>query len=154
MYHYKGCGLPNVWLVNGFTERDTPYGPAVAIADIDGLHRVIGLEIIEKPGRFSPEEVRFLRKEMDLSQKMLAECLQLKEVTVRNWERKDRPKGGCPKGPAQLLLRMLYLEYTGGDGQVREMVERLSNLDQASCQLQLRFKDSPEIGWRRESLAA
>lgn len=149
MYHYKGCGLPNVWLVNGFTERDTPYGPAVAIADIDGLHRTIGLEIIGKPGRFSPEEVRFLRKEMDLSQRALAECLQLKEITVRNWERK-----GCPKGPAQILLRMLYLEYTGGDGRVREMVERLSSLDQVSCQLQLRFKDLPETGWRRELLAA
>ena len=31
MYHYRECGLRNVWLANGFDEHDTPYGPGIAI---------------------------------------------------------------------------------------------------------------------------
>ena len=30
MYHYRECGLRNVWLANGFEQHETPYGPGVA----------------------------------------------------------------------------------------------------------------------------
>ena len=41
-YHYKGCGLDNVYLHGGVTYVDTPRGKAVQIENIEGLHRAIG----------------------------------------------------------------------------------------------------------------
>lgn len=37
MYHYTDGGLKNVWLVNGYTLREMPYGEGIAINDLDGL---------------------------------------------------------------------------------------------------------------------
>ena len=31
MYHYRECGLRNVWLANGYDEHDTPYGPGTKL---------------------------------------------------------------------------------------------------------------------------
>ena len=37
MYHYQGCGLPNVFLQNGYELVETPYGQGVTIHDLDFL---------------------------------------------------------------------------------------------------------------------
>lgn len=49
MYHYTDGGLRNVWLKNGYTEQSTPYGEAVAFADVQGLTRAICLGLTRKP---------------------------------------------------------------------------------------------------------
>ncbi|MBU0656550.1 MAG: hypothetical protein KJ914_15615 [Gammaproteobacteria bacterium] len=46
LLHYQSCGLANVWLCNGFENKQTPYGEAVSIADVEGLHKAIGLFIL------------------------------------------------------------------------------------------------------------
>ena len=43
MYHFIESGLPNIWLRNGYTEENSPYGPTVAFEDIFGLHRAIAM---------------------------------------------------------------------------------------------------------------
>ncbi len=151
MYHYTGSGLSNIWLSNGYSEHETPYGPAVSITDVEGLHKAIGLEIVYQPlKRLAGEEVRFLRLEMDLSQRALATMLSLREITVRKWE-----QNGCPKGPAQILLRALYLLHISGNAQLKEIMERLRTLDcKTAVQMKLRFRDDPDQGWKRERLAA
>ncbi len=75
MFHYDLCGLRNIWLKNGFEFHDTPYGRSVAIHDVDGLHKAIGMHLINNKPRLSPLEVRFLRKELNLSQVNLAKWL-------------------------------------------------------------------------------
>ena len=50
-YHYVECGLPNVWLRNGFEKKQTPYGEGVSISDIEGLHRCISRTLCDKPGQ-------------------------------------------------------------------------------------------------------
>ena len=45
LHHYRECGLDNVFLLNGFTVRETRHGRAVSIEDIDGLHRTIGTHL-------------------------------------------------------------------------------------------------------------
>jgi len=44
MLHYESCGLPNVWLKGGFVKDETPYGETIAIHNIEGLHKVLGLK--------------------------------------------------------------------------------------------------------------
>ena len=45
-HHYVNSGLDYVYLANGFTVHDTPYGSGVAIENADGLHHAIAVAII------------------------------------------------------------------------------------------------------------
>ncbi|MBA2591155.1 MAG: helix-turn-helix domain-containing protein [Gammaproteobacteria bacterium] len=143
MYHYTGCGLRNIWLRNGFTVRDTAYGKALAIHDLEGLHRTIGLYLVDRKPDLSGAEVRFLRKELDMPQKRLAEFLGVSENSVRGWEN-DR---GAISRPAEHMLRILYREHVAGDGSVRGFVERLAELDRRGHAKKLELEDTA-TGWR------
>jgi putative transcriptional regulator len=48
------------------------YGPMIHIENINGLHRAIGLHIVEKLEPMSGREFRFLRKQMGLTQSELS----------------------------------------------------------------------------------
>lgn len=127
MYHYKESGLDNVYLENGYHVHQTPYGEGISIEDTDGLHRVIGRWIVSLPKPINGAELRFLRIEMDTTQRHLAGIIGATEQTLRLWE-KHRKKS-IP-GPVDRLIRTLYSEYLGGDGSVRRSLERLATLDQ------------------------
>ncbi len=127
MYHYKESGLDNVYLENGFRVHKTPYGEGISIQNTEGLHKAIGRWLVSLPKPLNGAELRFLRVEMDTTQRDLAGILGTTEQSLRLWE-KHRKK--AMPGPADRLLRTLYSEYIGGDGHVRRMLERLCELDQ------------------------
>ncbi len=123
MHHYIESGLQNVWLANGYRKRKVAGGHAVAIADADGLHRAIGRAIAQKSS-MTGAEFRFLRKELALSQVRFGQLVGASEEAVSLWERRGRvPKSAC------LLMQALYLETIDGNVQVRELIERLADLD-------------------------
>lgn len=143
-YHYTACGLKNVWLMNGVAFRDTPHGRAVSIRDQKGLHLAIGSHLAHnKPGLLSSTEIRFLRKELDLSQATLARLMRVTESTYRNWEN-NRTK---ISGPADALLRRLFIEHGEGDGTVRELIQQLAELDRRP-QARIEFSID-RSGWHR-----
>ena len=41
MYHFKECGLPYVWLADGYEISKTVFGDVVRIEDLEGLHQAI-----------------------------------------------------------------------------------------------------------------
>lgn len=141
MYHYTESGLRNVWLANGYKIRNVGGEEAVAIHDVDQLHRVIGRSLARKP-RLTGSELRFLRKEMGLSQNRLAELLGTSEQTVSLWERRGRVPTGYDR-----LVRAFYLEYVDGNVKLQEMVERLIDLDQKEEDKAV-FEDT-DYGWKR-----
>ncbi len=145
MYHYAECGLPNVWLRNGFVVKETAYGEAVAIEDVEGLHQEIGRMLAEQSGPLTGAEFRFLRKELELSQDSLAEIIGKSSQAVALWEKND-------KVPmlADRLLRGLYLEATTGNARLMEAITHINRLDHSLHQLQLSF----EGAWKPEGLAA
>jgi DNA-binding transcriptional regulator YiaG len=126
MYNYVGCGLRNVWLVNGFEIRETPYGESVAIENVLGLHRAIGEWLINSSGRLSGPEFRFLRKEQELSQRSLGDVLGADEQSVARWE-KGRQR--VPKW-ADHFVRGLYNQYINGDGTLKELIDRINSLEE------------------------
>lgn len=142
MYHYRECGLRNVWLANGFEEHDTPYGEGVAIHDLEGLHRTIAHGLVGKGGKLTGAELRFLRQEMDMSQAKLAAMLGNEAQTVALWEK----RGGQPK-IADRFIRAIYRELNEGNAQIRAMIERLvdSDIEEADARLTLEQDDG---GWR------
>ena len=144
MFHYKSCGLKNIYLRNGFVEKDTPYGKAVSIHNLEGLHKAIGLHIVKQnPGVLSKEEVVFLRKELDLPQRQMADLLDVNESTYRNWE-SGRAR---ISGPADRLLRALYVDTICGNGKTRDLLERISQLNRAAYGAETLEMEEVDDGW-------
>jgi putative transcriptional regulator len=141
MYHYTESGLQNVWLSSGYTVVKTKHGNGVAIHDVAGLHRVIGKALARKP-KLTGSELRFLRKEMEMSQSALAAMVGTSEQNVSLWER----RGGIPR-TADRLVRLIYLEHMGNNPKVRELIDRLNLQDREQKLEKLTFS-SHSGKWR------
>ena len=135
MYHYTECGLKNVWLSNGVVTKQTPYGETTAIKNVKALHLAIGRTIAQSPEKLKGDQVRFLRTEMDWSQKRLASILAVKELTVGRWERNETKV----TGPARMALCLLYLSYSENP-EITELVDNLAALDRKVSAKELTFK--------------
>lgn len=147
MYHYTLCGLDNVYLNNGYAMKNSPYGETVSIQDIKGLHKVIGLSIVECPNPLTAKEIKFLRKEMDCSQKALAEMLGVKEVSVRKWENETNTISGT----ADRLLRVLYKECVDENSSIKVLIEKIAQLDKKTHQnIRLQFTETAD-GWKKKA---
>jgi DNA-binding transcriptional regulator YiaG len=124
MYHYTESGLQNVWLKNGYVIRETPYGKGVSIHDVVGLHKLIGRAIARQP-KLTGAQLRFLRKEMGMSQSALADLIGTSEQNISLWER----RGHIPK-TSDRLIKLLYMEYIGENQKIRELIDRINAQDQ------------------------
>lgn len=147
-YHYTDSGLDNVWLANGFTVHKTSYGEGISIQNTEGLHRAIGEWLIDLPKPLNGTELRFLRLEMELTQRDLGGILGAEEQSIRRWE-KARTRE--INGSADRLLRALYSEYLHGDGSVRRVVDRLAALNRVD-RTEVRFCETPK-GWLPDDCA-
>ena len=145
MHRYVESGLDNIYLENGYRIHRTPYGEGISIQDTEGLNRAIGRWLVSLPKPLTGAKLRFLRLEMEATQKDLASILGTTEQTLRLWE-KHRKK--AMPGPADRLLRALYLEYTGEDESVRKMLEKLAKFDQKERRSKVRFRETSR-GWKQ-----
>ncbi len=119
MYKFEDAGLRNVWLANGYTVKKTRYGEAVAIENVAGLTRAICLALTKKPGRLSGAEFRYLRLNMDMSQKSLAKMFGNTEQAVAIWEK----KGSVPLW-ADKWIRLLWQARNDGNEPIKRVIER------------------------------
>ena len=95
LYHYIECGLDDVWLINGFEYHESPRGKTVSISNIESLHEAVGVHICRNRRDLSGAEIRFLRREMLMSQSTLARLLDVTELTINRWETE---KSACVEG--------------------------------------------------------
>ena len=114
-YHYTESGLDHIWLEDGFTLENHPnYGELVSIWNARGLHLAIGRWLIGQPRRLTGAEFRFLRTEMDLSQRLLG---QLLGVTDRRSPSGKRPASGrSPTGPPSAFCGCVIPTPSAGAG--------------------------------------
>jgi putative transcriptional regulator len=143
--HYTACGLDDVYLLSGWKREETKYGNGMSIKDLDGLHRAIGLYLVCQKKALSGSEIRFLRKEMDLTQEELGELVGLTGQQVARWE-KDKSD---ISGSGELLLRVLYIQHTGGKGKIKELARKIRALDDRGDQKHL-FKSTRD-GWAAQA---
>jgi DNA-binding transcriptional regulator YiaG len=152
-FHYTLCGLRDVYLLSGFRLEDTPYGPTVAIEDVDALHRSVALDLIEKRRRLTGRELRFLRSLLDLSQAALARLLETSRLTIVRWETAKDGDALIP-GPLDRAVRSLYWGKATGRPLEIGVLERLtSGRDSATSKRLFRFKVRKR-DWEPAALAA
>lgn len=124
-FHYTACGLDDVYLMSGFTLKETPYGKGVAIRNLDQLHTAIGLHFVTHQKDLSGKALRFLRREMDLTQAELGRLLGLSSQQVARWEKSESQISGA----ADYLLRILFIQHTDGAVNARHLVDILETLE-------------------------
>ena len=139
-YHYTESGLRNIWLASGYEFVETRYGRGVAIHDVPGLHAVIG-KLLARKSRLTGAELRFLRKEMGLSQRALGELLGASDQAVAKWEKNSR----VPK-TADRMTRLIYLEHMDGNAPIRSTIELINDTDNAVAE-RIIAEDS-DTGWK------
>ncbi len=124
-YHYRECGLSNIWLVSGYEEEEFDGECYVSVRDADSLHRQIALHIIHQKSALKGEQIRFLRKEMDLTQSELASLLNVSAQSVARWE---KDQADVP-GPANVLIRVICLDDLTGEVEALKLAQELQSID-------------------------
>jgi DNA-binding transcriptional regulator YiaG len=119
--HYRECGLDNIFLLNGFHHEVVDGEEYVTVEDMDGLWKAIGLHLVARRKTFSPQEIRFLRNQMDMTQAELGSILRVTDQTVARWEKGEV---GIP-GPADFALRTAFLLSPVAQPEGKKIVEEL-----------------------------
>lgn len=129
--HYDWCGLDDVYLLSGYECIPTADGDDIVIKNMDELHKAIGMHLARHKKALNGKEIRFLRHELDYSQKTLGEILGVSAQMVARYEKQETP---IPE-PAEMLLRLIYLSEVDPAVavKIREMAE------------ELRAKDDPAV---------
>jgi putative transcriptional regulator len=148
MYHYRECGLPNVYLANGYREVETEYGRGICIEDVEGLHLAIARDLVDFKPVLSGPEVRFIRKLLELTQTQLAELLGVEDQSVRRWEKLARVPKQADHG-----MRLVFRDLTRrADVPLPELVRRIAEVAEPR---KVRYRFRPrDHGWKPEAAAA
>ncbi|WP_055100656.1 helix-turn-helix domain-containing protein [Alloalcanivorax xenomutans] len=148
MFHYVACGLPNIFLVNGYTESELPNGQKTfKIDDVKGLHKAIGMHLVQKESILDGDEFRFLRTEMLLSRKGLGELLGYSLEALKKWESGENKV----QKSADVLLRILYKEFVMESSAVRDLVEKLNEIERKVSE-KISFAETDQ-GWVEKDCA-
>src|SRR5262249_5524514 len=112
--------------------------------DVEGLHKVIGTILAREKKNLTGREFRFLRHEINLTQQNLAAILGVDVQSVGRWERGESE---IP-GPAQGVIRLLFIEKMNGNTAICKPLKGLADLDEKMGDDQeIRLEETPE-GWR------
>ena len=136
-YHYRMSGLDDIYLLNGFKRHEGAYGKGVSVENAEELHKEIGLFLIFNRKTLSQKEVRFLRKEMELTQGQLGKCLGVTSQTIARYEKGETE---IP-GPVDRLLRFLFAYHLLPESErakvleeVMKAQERLDEIDETGSE--------------------
>jgi DNA-binding transcriptional regulator YiaG len=96
-----------VYLQNGYHTEETEFGEATAVEHQKDLHMLIGHGVINTPDSLSGVQLRFLRVELGMSQKLLGSFLGYNDGQMfARWEKEETP---IPRA-ADVVVRALYRE--------------------------------------------
>ena len=148
-YHYTESGLDSVYLLDGFKFVNGDRGRSIIIDDIEGLHAAIGQLLTREKKKLSGKEVRFLRTELVMSQRALADLLHVDEQTVARWEKgKTQIPAAC-----DATLRLLYLEHIGGNEKISTLLRSIADIEDSMVRKIVMEREAHELmGVKRRRL--
>jgi|RhiMetdeSRZDD1v2_1073273.scaffolds.fasta_scaffold248528_5 YgiT-type zinc finger domain-containing protein len=144
-YHYKECGLDNVYLENVDVRICESCGQkSVRIPRILELHDAIGRAVAMQPCPLRGQDIRFLRKQLGYSAKAWATFLRMDTSTLSRLENEQQVAG--PQSDS--LIRFLYFRIRDEEeGELSQ--DRLADASAAvttACYLKLWVNmDNPKI---------
>jgi putative transcriptional regulator len=146
MYHYTESGLSHVFLLNGFTIEKGDGEEYTSIDDMNGLHKAIAQAIIDSQKPLTHQEFKFLRIELNLSQKALGTRFGVSEKTIARYEKNS---SAVPR-TTDAALRSLYMESQQKNNPVSYFLDLLadSEAQQAAQDILLTLKTEPDH-WER-----
>src|SRR5208282_223614 len=93
-YEFKESGLRDVVLLDIELIKCGKCGNVDPILfQVDDVMSLIAVAILQKPYRLQGEELRFLRKHVDLTQEEFAKLLHVDKTTLSKWENNEDPIG-------------------------------------------------------------
>ncbi|WP_413735309.1 helix-turn-helix domain-containing protein [Sodalis sp. RH21] len=125
MYHYTESGLTTVWLTNGYNSQILEGETYTSIEDAGGLHHLIAKTLVNRRSPLDAEEIRFLRIEMNMSQKALAELMGVDVQTLARWE---KGQSSLPR-TADVALRALYTESCDEESHIGLLMRMLADAE-------------------------
>lgn len=137
MYHYIESGLSNIYLKNGFTVEHIDGEEYTSIDDMNGLHRAIGQVIVDSRKPLTHEEFKFLRIEMNISQKMLGTRFGVDEQTIARYE---KGKTKIPR-TTDAALRTLYMESQEKNNPVSYFLDLLADTEAEEAAKEIRLEE-------------
>jgi len=129
-YHYKACGLDNIYLLNGYDIEEHDADKHVFVRNMEGLHKAIGRYIVTKRKGLTGQEIRFLRNTLNLTQSELADQLGNNAQSIARWE---KGQAEIP-GDAEKLLRVFFFAKLVTRDELEALraliLQRLAELDE------------------------
>ncbi|AEG50759.1 helix-turn-helix domain protein [Sphingobium chlorophenolicum L-1] len=152
---YEGCGLENIWLVDGFSIIHRNGEELTQVEDVEGLHKAISLHLVRFRKALTGREIKFIRRTIDLTQGELAHQLGTSVQTVARWE---KDKVNIP-GPEDRLFRITTLlalsEPANFAKLIMEMPKNLDDLDEAPDRpVSFTHLSAADRGWVEAELEA
>lgn len=93
-YHYTACGLTNIFLENGYALEPDLLNSTdnwLSIEKIHELHASIACSLALQGQPLISGELRYLRRQLDMSQNELAHWLGYTEAEYEQWENDTTP---------------------------------------------------------------
>lgn len=145
-HHYTESGLNNIYLLNGVHTVEEDGDTFTSINDLEQLHLEIAKTLVNKHSPLEAREFKFLRVELNLSQKALAELLGIDSQTVARWEKGET---AIPRG-SDVLLRAYYLESQSEDSKIALLLKTLAEFDTSEVMTRIEFEEQ-DHHWMRKA---
>ncbi|MGH9794760.1 MAG: hypothetical protein ACRD5G_08315 [Candidatus Acidiferrales bacterium] len=126
-YPFRESGLPRVVLQGIEIIRCPKCGNEDPIIPrLANLMGSLAFAVVTKPYRLTGEEIRFLRKYVQLTQEAFSRMLRVDKTTVSKWENNDDPVGE----QSDLLVRCVAVALGGNSlkGRMEEAVRQFENI--------------------------
>lgn len=147
MHHYTLCGLSYIYLKNGYEITHEDGEEFISFFELKDLHRLIGKDIINQANAMTGEQARFLRNEMNCSQKQIGLLLDVDAQTVARWEKDtlapvDRT--------IDTSLRALYAETIDEESKTGFFLRLLAEADERDTLKKLELElEEPQHHWNK-----
>jgi transcriptional regulator with XRE-family HTH domain len=133
-YRYLESGLDNVY-IHGLVQYRCPScdQPAAEIPKVKALHRLIARDIVCMREALSGDEVRFLRKELGMKGKEVADALAIEPETYSRWENGKQTVAPCHDRQLRLIYILNESEEEGRiiHRNIRKMISNMATLPSA-----------------------
>jgi DNA-binding transcriptional regulator YiaG len=125
MYHYTESGLSNIFLSNGHNVEIIDDEEYTSIDNMNDLHETISIAICTQTKWMSSDQLKFLRKEFNLSQTEFSQKFYCDRQTVARWEKGEIDIPHL----VDVILRALYLESIDKENKVSLTIASLSHAE-------------------------